>query len=322
MEPFEVICPACQKSLRVKQPELVGKRVSCPQCKEKFTIERPAPVDDAPAPDMPPVVADSPAPSFSDGPSFGGPSITATSSPTRTKKSEKNQQMIIFGGVGASLVLLVIIYIVNSQMQAAEQARLRSRLSATDRKALEKLEAEGKTVRLEDKNPLPPYRPAADPVPKKPTKEMPRVDEAELLHGHLQDLKRAHKQSDTITALAAELGRLSSQYRREDITPEDFLAKVTELATKVEETERVLVKKALSNAVSLERPDLDADVLARFVEAYDKAVLETRAKDWKLSDDARKLVHDAVKKTHGEHKLGGNKSEMEDLLVKFSEEYY
>ena len=40
MEPFEVVCPACQKALRVKQPELVGRRVSCPQCKEKFVLNQ------------------------------------------------------------------------------------------------------------------------------------------------------------------------------------------------------------------------------------------------------------------------------------------
>lgn len=328
MEPFEVICPACQKSLRVKQPELVGKRVACPQCKEKFTIERPAPMEDAPAPELPPVVPmDETAPAFSDGPSFSsgslsGPTITASSSPSRTKQSEKKQQMIMFGGIGGTMLVLLILYIVNSQMQAAEQARLRSKLTASDRKALEKLEAEGKTVRLEDKNPLPPYRAPVDPIPKKPVKEMPRVEEAEALHGHLQDLKRAHKQSDTITKLAAELGRLSSLYRREDITPEDFLTKVTELAARVEETERALVQKALSDAVSLELPDIEGAKLERFVEAYDKVVLESRVKDWKLDEDARKTVHDAVKKTLGEHKLGGKKAEMEELLVRFSEEYY
>jgi hypothetical protein len=322
MEPFEVVCPACQKSLRVKQPDLVGKRVACPQCKEKFTIERPAADDlEGGAPEMPPVMPAVDAPASGGVPSFGESSY-ATSTVARPKKADKNQQLIIFGGIGATMLVLGILFLVNSQMKASEQARLRANLSANERKQLEKLEQEGKTVELKDKTPFNTRPVAVDPIPKKPAKEMPRVEEAEALHGHLQDLKRAHKQSLPIVALAAELARLQTLYRREEITPEDFVAKVNELAAKSEATERTLVKKALTDALVLERPGVEAEKIAAFVEIYDKAVLENRVKEWKLNDETRKLVHDAVKKTLGDNSLGGNKSEMEDLLVRFSEEYY
>jgi|GEM_PF-6907896 len=323
MEPFEVQCPACQKSLRVKQPELVGKRVACPQCKEKFTIVRPAPIEDSPAPELPAAIPETPATADAFVPAEPavslGPSIKSDDSVLRNRP--KTNPLLIYAAGGGSVLVLIIIFIVRSQMDGAEQARLRSQLSATDRKRVEKLEAEGKSVHLESKD-RPVTRPTVDPTPKPPAKEMPLVEQAEALHGRIQDLKRAHKMADAITMLAGQLGRLTSQYRSESITPEEYLEKLEILATVVEETERRLVQKALAGAVALEQPSVDASALEKFVEAYDKAVLAARIKDWKLHDDARDKVHGVARQVLSEHDLGGKKAELEELVVKFSEEYY
>ena len=40
MEPFRIICPACSTKLVVRQPELVGRTVPCPKCKNAIHVVR------------------------------------------------------------------------------------------------------------------------------------------------------------------------------------------------------------------------------------------------------------------------------------------
>lgn len=39
--PFKVTCPHCNSQMRIKKPELVGRKVSCPKCESDFRIEEP-----------------------------------------------------------------------------------------------------------------------------------------------------------------------------------------------------------------------------------------------------------------------------------------
>ncbi|MEZ6045658.1 MAG: hypothetical protein R3C11_08790 [Planctomycetaceae bacterium] len=42
MKPFRITCSLCQKKLTINKPELIGKRVKCPQCKNPLVIKAPA----------------------------------------------------------------------------------------------------------------------------------------------------------------------------------------------------------------------------------------------------------------------------------------
>lgn len=44
MDPFRIICPACSTKLVVRQPELVGRTVPCPKCKNAIHVVRPGEV--------------------------------------------------------------------------------------------------------------------------------------------------------------------------------------------------------------------------------------------------------------------------------------
>ena len=40
MDPFRIVCPACSTKLVVRQPELVGRTVPCPKCKNAIHVVR------------------------------------------------------------------------------------------------------------------------------------------------------------------------------------------------------------------------------------------------------------------------------------------
>ena len=44
MDPFRIICPACSTKLVVRQPELVGRTVPCPKCKNAIHVVKPGEV--------------------------------------------------------------------------------------------------------------------------------------------------------------------------------------------------------------------------------------------------------------------------------------
>src|SRR5690606_19784330 len=41
MQPFETACPHCTGTLRVSDPRLLGRKVKCPKCGERFQIHPP-----------------------------------------------------------------------------------------------------------------------------------------------------------------------------------------------------------------------------------------------------------------------------------------
>lgn len=58
MKPFRIVCSSCAKKLTINKPELVGKRVKCPQCQSPLLIKppptpRPPPADKS-AEEIPP----------------------------------------------------------------------------------------------------------------------------------------------------------------------------------------------------------------------------------------------------------------------------
>src|SRR5262245_30506483 len=44
---FKQACPSCEKMVPIKDPKLIGKKVECPNCKYRFTVEAPEEESDA-----------------------------------------------------------------------------------------------------------------------------------------------------------------------------------------------------------------------------------------------------------------------------------
>src|SRR5437660_11113352 len=40
---FKQQCPSCEALVPIRDPRLVGKKIECPKCKDKFIVQAPAP---------------------------------------------------------------------------------------------------------------------------------------------------------------------------------------------------------------------------------------------------------------------------------------
>ena len=46
MDVLRTECPSCENTLRLKNPDLAGKRIRCPKCEEPFRVPEFEPDDD------------------------------------------------------------------------------------------------------------------------------------------------------------------------------------------------------------------------------------------------------------------------------------
>src|SRR5262245_18330917 len=49
MASFNIPCPSCESSVLIKSDALIGKKVECPKCKYRFTVEDPSEAGDGKA---------------------------------------------------------------------------------------------------------------------------------------------------------------------------------------------------------------------------------------------------------------------------------
>src|SRR5262245_59281380 len=47
---FKQQCPSCEAMVPIRDPNLIGRKIDCPKCKYRFTVEEPADADEDEAP--------------------------------------------------------------------------------------------------------------------------------------------------------------------------------------------------------------------------------------------------------------------------------
>lgn len=317
MQPFTVSCTACGKSLKVTKPEHIGRTVNCPGCKQKFKIEQPSGDDEADsAESIAPESFDAQAAaSFNaEAPAFNPSATSSTSSYVRKQTSSPYLKWAPLAG----LAVVVVGFILWRSFDTADQQRIYANLSQDQKARVDAAKQSGENVRLEE---IEPRRPVEKPKVErpKPKADRPRSALHEELVGRLLAMKRAHKQSLEVSALQQKVDNANYRYRQEELDPEAYETVLGELAKEIETKDKELVSAALQTTLQLFQ--VDQAVIGKFAPAFDAAIRAARVPMWKLNDDAKRQVDEAVMKTMAEHELDKQK-DLVDKMLEFSVEYY
>ena len=312
MEPFETHCPDCDRSLRVKDPRLVGRKVKCPDCGNPFTVEMPkrngaqAKAGGKTKPAARKAAASAEASGGGDGFNFdfadSSPASESSgestySAPAGRRRKQGPPTMVLVGIPLSVLTVLVggfLIYKISSGPRQVEKVVTVKVASEAKKKHDALLVKE-----------LPP-EPEAVPF-------------AEEVHSLIRDLTLRHKRAPGFQELQSKLRTAEQGYRMHKTDKETYLAELNQLHEDTKTLDRELVQKALRGVLAV--GGVSGEAADPLVGKLDEAVRNARVDGWTFNDDSRQQVRDAIVAVLAEQQLADNAG-LADSVLRFAEEYY
>ena len=317
MDPFDVTCPACQRVLRIKDPSVVGKKIFCPKCKERFRIEAPTTTTAASEEAVNPISflpsGDSPAASLN---------TTASKSPATKTKVDKRKPAgkpkWMWFSAGGVILLAVIAGGLKFYGNYVNQQNI-ANLSGADKLRYEELRKQhGDNINVvttgSSNTPTSKKTPLAEKLPE--VAPVPRADE---LANRLQDLVRIHKRNPKMETLRSEFEKARHAYTHAQLSLDDFEVQLDQLTADADRVVRELVHGELKKI--LEQEGLKDDLIPGLVQQIDNAVMSKRFDGWKLDDTAQKEMQTTIQESLVDQQLDMNQQLIQHLLS-FAEQYY